>query len=739
MEKNVLNFNVEEIIKAWKEMEEEKKGTEFLEFQKMISSSSIGTIFELRGINLRDLFEKLQNEKLKKTEEEIRKEFSNIAKADVIKTEPEKTEEPPPEQKEKTLSEEKENHLQEQIEEPPPETTDLITAPEDTEKKKTEDVPLKMNVELLISKINEHQNSFEKMKKKVQEEGKYNSANKNEKYPLIWKLKLFTVKEILKLGSYGGLATWIEENKELVKKDLGLKEIPETRVGIYNVFYQSERTTRNYLLTEIKNIVIEITSELENSKLPEKKEEQKSDTAESLPTEEKKIIVTPTANAKLIISKINERQSSFEEMQNKITKNRIRKYPEKHTIAAKIKAMILMRLLNFSRYAEFAKWIKNNEDLFENLGFGEIPEKEASIISLFYCFKSSWMEYVQKDTEKIIAEIESELQIPVDNKIKPDEEKQKIKKSVIMPELSEKLIVSKINERQKSFERMEKEMLEKMGSYNVHQNEKYPVISIFKLFTIKHFYGFVSYARLAIWIEENKELVIKNLGFEDLPKTKTEISNLLNKSEHAIKEYFPKAEIKKIAMEITNELKIPREKEFKPLCHLCRTSDFVKEDKGWKERDEENKVFRWVCNCGNSFVSRKKPDNSKNDKPLSNLDKSKEDRMEKYAWGLYNLNGHKNIKEIIPLINKQFLEHIDEETVSRWIQEKIKERNGLTCGQMNCFAKNENSTTKNCKIIGLGKIRGKDELICDAKLEELTEKGDNRLNPNQVFQIASSH
>lgn len=561
---------------------------------------------------------------------------------------------------------------------------------------------------------------------------------------------------------------------ELEKKEIEFRRFQKIIWQIENILESREIDPRELFellyKAKLKKIEDEMRIKLANEKIantvePSPEQEEKPDATPEITevTEKKKpekekskeekpvVIPIPIANAELIISKINERQSSFEEMQKKITKDRTHHYPEKHTIAAKIKALILMRMLDFSQYGEFAKWIKNNENLFKNLGFGEIPEKESAMITLLYCFNSSWMECIREDTERIITEIDNELKNPVNNNRKPKEDKEKQeeqeekksnvkeslpteeKKSIVTSEPGAKLVISKINERQSSFEQMQKEMLEKMGPYSVHQNKKYPLVLKLKVFTIMEVYGFHSYTRLADWIKENEELVRKDLGFENLPETKTGISNAFYQSEHTIRKCLPEGEIKKIARKITDEIKNSEERkeEWKPICHNCKTSAFLVKDKEWEGHDEEKQAFRWICTkCKNTFLSRKRVYGNKNEKidvSLDNLEKLKEEKMKNHAWGLYNLNGYKDYKEISFLINKKFPGYALEKTVSQWIQEKIAERNGLTCGQMDCFTgKNENLSMKNCETVK--KMRGKDEYICDTKLKELVEKGDSRLN-----------
>ncbi|MCX6764840.1 MAG: hypothetical protein NTU58_04045 [Candidatus Nealsonbacteria bacterium] len=577
MEKDMISFDVEKIIEAWKEMEDERKGTDFLEFQKILSSSSIGRIFELRGIDLRELFENLHSKEIKKIEEEIRKEFSNITKA-----EPGLTEEPPPELKKDPLA-------------VMPETETIIkenNIPEKTNEQREREekkriVLAKASTELVISKINEHQDQFKQLEKKILEKmGRYRNVHeKKKKYTLISKIKIFTIMEICDFRSFTVLADWIIGNEKLVIKSLEIDNLPKTREGISSAFYGSRGTIEKHLAEgEIKKIADEIIDEIKksvenkenNQKLPEKKKEQKFNIAEeSLPTEKKEL----------------------------------------------------------------------------------------------------------------------------------EEKKSEEKKSIIAPTSRAELIISMINKRQNSFELMVKKMFEKMGTFNARQNEKYPLILIFKLFTIKHFYGFVSYARLAIWIEENKELVIKDLGFEDLPKTKTEISNLLNKSEHAFKEYLPEAGIKKIADEIIDEIK-----------------KSVENKENNQKLPEKTKTI---------FQGKKEKPLSPSLKRSSEKPEEETTAMRNYIWGLFNLNGQKDYNELLRLVREKFKGHvITKEIIPQWIQEERSRRNNLTCGGMDCFkeeaGKDKGLTTVYCRTVQ--RMRGKDENICNTELEELIKKADNRLS-----------
>jgi len=338
----------------------------------------------------------------------------------------------------------------------------------------------------------------------------------------------------------------------------------------------------------------------------------------------------------------------------------------------------------------------------------------------------------------------------IKGRLKPKKEEPKeLKEDKV--QTGEELIISKLNEYHESFKQMEEKITEQRGREYGHIH---PMTARLKSLTLMRILDFSTHTRFAEWIRENEELT-KKLGFSYLPKTKIGISALFKQFEYAHKKHIP-GEVDRIAEKIKNELKIsgyPKEEtkipdktsgeepkeEWKPKCFNCDTSDFIKKDNEWKGTDEIKQIWKWICtNCGNSFVSEKKEaiNENKLNKPSqekrkdNDPEKPKEEKMKRHAWGLYNINGYKDYEEIASAVTEKFEEKISKLTVHRWIKEEREKRRGLTCGEMDCFSdpkkeSDEKPRTKWCE--GIGKMRGKDDYICNEKLKELIKNKDSRL------------
>jgi len=166
------------------------------------------------------------------------------------------------------------------------------------------------------------------------------------------------------------------------------------------------------------------------------------------------------------------------------------------------------------------------------------------------------------------------------------------------------------------------------------------------------------------------------------------------------------------------------DKEFKPVCFKCKTSDFLEIDKTWKWNDVEQQRFRWICTkCNNKFISEKRTPKGEITKSSpekdTNNETKKEKKMKRFAFGLFNNVGVKDIHEITTKIKEQFFVSVDSKEVAIWIEEETNKRLGLTCGKMKCFRElQERLGTEEVFCSKVNQNRKRNDLICEEMLNK---------------------
>lgn len=103
---------------------------------------------------------------------------------------------------------------------------------------------------------------------------------------------------------------------------------------------------------------------------------------------------------------------------------------------------------------------------------------------------------------------------------------------------------------------------------------------------------------------------------------------------------------------------------------------------------------------------------------LNWLKSSREGKMKRHAWGLFNNKGKVNYRIITIEIKKKFGEPIDQTVITGWIEKEIERRGGKKCGDMKCFGDPKQKPDEKPEITwcAKGMSRMKNQYICEEKI-----------------------
>lgn len=409
------------------------------------------------------------------------------------------------------------------------------------------------------------------------------------------------------------------------------------------------------------------------------------------------------AGIDLVISELNKHQTLFEKMERKIVEERNQKYASVGQMTPKLKCLVLMRTLGISKHIKLAEWMMENPEAIEKLGFKSLPESKTRIANILSQFERIPEEYIPGEIKEVAEKIEGEL--------KNLERKTETKETDSKKEAKE-----------------QKEQIPKCftcnSSANVVKNKNQKGVEPGRIAWIcetcdHHFTAEEEEKKDDTPVEYSEEIKDKAVKlYIKEGKSGMEISKVLKKEDEV-----------RIAYDTILDWVLERsDLEWIPICRVCGTRAHMAKDEDQGEIDL-GEIRRKCKRCESAFITSIK----KHGKPEKKPEEESlpiEEKIKNYIWGLWNFKGVKDNKEIIPEVNKKFEINIGERDINQCIKEKIAKRNGLTCGQMDCFNSfqkdpEQKQSTVNCKV--LTKIQGKDDYICEIKLKKLIGNNDSRL------------